>query len=98
MKKKLMLLSLVIASSVYANEDEFYQEASTGVKLQESVVSTTGFETAQRNLANTVTVITAKDIEEKNYNSVAEALKDVPSVNIIGNPKNPVIDMRGQGD
>ncbi|MGL4253632.1 MAG: TonB-dependent receptor family protein [Fusobacteriaceae bacterium] len=98
MKKKLMLLSLVIASSVYANEDEFYQEASTGVKLQESVVSTTGFETAQRNLANTVTVITAKDIEEKNYNSVVEALKDVPSVNIIGNPKNPVIDMRGQGD
>ncbi|MGL6131040.1 MAG: TonB-dependent receptor family protein, partial [Fusobacteriaceae bacterium] len=55
------------------------------------------FETAQRNITNTVTVITAKDIEEKNYQSVSDALRDVPSVNIIGDPKDPIIDMRGQG-
>lgn len=98
MKKKLLLLSLIATSALYASEDEFYKEASTGISLKESVVSTTGFETAQRNLANTVTIITAQDIENKNYQSVSEALKDVPSVNIIGNPKNPIIDMRGQGD
>ncbi|MGL5089080.1 MAG: TonB-dependent receptor family protein, partial [Cetobacterium sp.] len=75
----------------------FYEESSEGVKLNKSIISTTGFETAQRNITNTVTVITAKDIEEKNYQSVSDALRDVPSVNIIGDPKDPIIDMRGQG-
>ena len=98
MNKKVAILSLVVSALSYSNEDFFYEESSKGVKLNESVVSTTGFETSQRNITSNVTVITAKDIEEKNYQSVAEVLKDVPSINVIGDPKNPIIDMRGQGD
>ncbi len=97
MNKRIAVLSLIVTALSYSNDDFFYEEANKGVKLNESVISTTGFETAQRNVTNTVTVITAKDIEEKNYQSVSEALKDVPSVNLIGDPKDPVIDMRGQG-
>ena len=97
MNKRIAILSLIVTALSYSNDDFFYEEANKGVKLNESVISTTGFETAQRNVTNTVTVITAKDIEEKNYQSVSEALKDVPSVNLIGDPKDPIIDMRGQG-
>ena len=97
MNKRIAVLSLIVTALSYSNDDFFYEEANKGVKLNESVISTTGFETAQRNVTNTVTVITAKDIEEKNYQSVSEALKDVPSVNLIGDPKDPIIDMRGQG-
>ncbi|WP_294094843.1 TonB-dependent receptor [uncultured Cetobacterium sp.] len=97
MNKKIAVLSLLVTALSYSNDDFFYEEANKGVKLNESVISTTGFETAQRNVTNTVTVITAKDIEEKNYQSVSDALRDVPSVNIIGDPKDPIIDMRGQG-
>ncbi|MGL5710709.1 MAG: TonB-dependent receptor, partial [Cetobacterium sp.] len=97
MNKKIAVLSLLVTALSYSNDDFFYEEANKGVKLNESVISTTGFETSQRNVTNTVTVITAKDIEEKNYQSVSDALRDVPSVNIIGDPKDPIIDMRGQG-
>lgn len=97
MNKKILIASLILSSLSYGVEDFFYEESEKGVKLKESVISTTGFETSQRNIANTVTVITAKDIEDNNYQSVSEALKDVPSVNVIGDPKNPIIDMRGQG-
>ncbi|MGL5088564.1 MAG: hypothetical protein ACRC6Z_03795, partial [Cetobacterium sp.] len=67
MKKKIAILSLLITALSYSNDDSFYEESSEGVKLNKSIISTTGFETAQRNITNTVTVITAKDIEEKNY-------------------------------
>lgn len=98
MNKKIAILSLIVSGLAYGNDDFFYEDMEKGgVKLEESVISTTGFETAQRNITNTVTVVTAKEIEENNYQSVAEVLKDVPSVNVIGDPKNPIIDMRGQG-
>ncbi|MGL4998434.1 MAG: TonB-dependent receptor family protein [Cetobacterium sp.] len=97
MNRKIAVLSLLVTALSYSNDDFFYEEANKGVKLNESVISTTGFEIAQRTVTNTVTVITAKDIEEKNYKSVSDALRDVPSVNIIGDPKDPIIDMRGQG-
>lgn len=98
MKKKLALLSLIITSLSYGSDDFFYEESEkNGVKLEESVISTTGFETTQRNITNKVTVVTSKEIEEKNYQTVTEVLKDIPSVNVIGDPRNPVIDMRGQG-
>lgn len=97
MNKKIILLSLLASVVSYASDSEFYQESESGVKLENSVISTTGFETSQRNIPSNVTVITSKEIESKNYKSVSEALKDVPSVNLIGDPKNPIVDMRGQG-
>lgn len=99
MKKKLILLGIIVSASTYSTDDFFYEESEkNGVKLKESVISTTGFETTQRDITNKVTVITSKEIEEKNYQTVTEVLKDVASINVIGDPRNPIIDMRGQGD
>ncbi|MGL5000313.1 MAG: TonB-dependent receptor plug domain-containing protein, partial [Cetobacterium sp.] len=78
MTRKIVIFSLLVTALSYSNDDSFYEESNKGVKLNKSVISTTGFETAQRNITNTVTVITAKDIEEKNYQSVSDALRDVP--------------------
>ena len=97
LNKKIAILSLIISGISYGNDDFFYEETKNGVALEESVISTTGFETSKRDITNTVTVVTAKEIAENNYQSVADVLKDIPSVNVIGDPKNPIIDMRGQG-
>lgn len=98
MKSKILMLSLISAAAFAGqSNDDFYREAGEGVLLNDSVVSTTGFETSQRNIANTVSVVTAEEILEKNYQSVSEILEDIPSVNLIGSSKNPIVDMRGQG-
>lgn len=97
LNKKIAILSLIISGISYGNDDFFYEETKNGVALEESVISTTGFEISKRDITNTVTVVTAKEIEENNYQSVADVLKDIPSVNVIGDSKNPIIDMRGQG-
>lgn len=87
MDKKIILLSLIATASVYGAD----------IQLEKSVISTTGFETAQKDTVKNVSVITTKEIEERNYQSVTDVLKDIPSVNVTGNPSNPIIDMRGQG-
>ena len=97
MNKKIVILSLIASGLAYGNDDFFNEDMINAVKLERSVISTTGYETSQRNLASTVTVVTSKEIEENNYQSVTEVLKNIPSVNVIGDPKNPIIDMRGQG-
>ncbi|MFA6708314.1 MAG: TonB-dependent receptor [Fusobacterium sp.] len=89
MKKKIAL-GLVVSALVYGNEGE--------IDLGKSVItSTTGFETSMRQVASNPTIITSKDIEEKNYKTVSEALESVPSVNIMQNSFGKMIDLRGQG-
>lgn len=85
--KKLILLSLIASASIYGAD----------IQLGQSVISATGFETAQKDTVKNVAVITSKEIEEKNYQSVTDVLKDIPSINIIGDSREPIIDMRGQG-
>lgn len=97
MKKKLALLSLLVAANVYASDEFFYEEGTQAVKLEETVVSTTGFETSIRNIPNNVTIISSKEIEDKNYTSVESALSDIPSVNITQNVFGASVDLRGQG-
>ncbi len=88
-KKKIALLWAVLAAASYGE---------TTVNLDKTIVtSVTGFETEARKVMASPTVITAKEIEEKNYKTVAEALKDVPAVNIINNTFGAMIDLRGQG-
>ena len=69
------------------------------VDLGKSVVySTTGFATEMRGAASTPTVVTSKEIEEKNYKTVSEVLESIPSINIVKQGKDSIIDLRGQGD
>lgn len=87
MSKKIILLSLILSAISYSND----------IQLGKSVISATGFETAQKDTVKNVSVVTAQEIEEKNYQTVTDVLKDIPSVNVIGDSSNPIIDMRGQG-
>ncbi|WP_291259297.1 TonB-dependent receptor [Fusobacterium sp.] len=87
MRTKIALLSLIISAVAYGAD----------IELGKSVISATGFETAQKDTVKNVSVVTAQEIEEKNYQSVTDVLKDIPSVNVIGDSSSPKIDMRGQG-
>lgn len=91
-KNKIFILSLIISAISYAeNTGEVYLEKST-------IVSSTGFETNLKNVASNPTIITAKDIEDNNYQSVDEILNSIPAVNIINQGADKIIDLRGQGE
>jgi iron complex outermembrane receptor protein len=100
MKTKILLLSLLLAATSYAKEDVFYEEADTkgsSVRLEESVVSTTGYETTVRNTTKNLTVISNEDIEGKNYSEITEVLKKVPGITVNSDVFGTSIDLRGQG-
>ncbi len=57
-------------------------EASAGAPGDEIVVTATRLATPMREVASSVTVITAADIERKGAKTVAEALRDVPGLDV----------------
>lgn len=90
--KKIFMVSFIISAISYAeNTGEVYLEKST-------IVSSTGFETNLKNVASNPIVITAKEIEDNNYQSVDEILNSIPAVNIINQGADKIIDLRGQGE
>lgn len=99
MKKRIALLSLLIAAVSYGEDEFFYEDAGekNSVRLEESIISATGFESSVRNTPNNISIITREVIEEKNYTSVQEALKEIPSITIKENSFGSSVDMRGQG-
>ncbi len=103
MKKRLALLSLMIAATSYASDEFFYEDGSSGeeassVRLEESVISGVGYETTVRNTPKNVQVISSKEIEEKNYQDVTEILRDSPLVTIREDAFGPIVEMRGSGN
>ncbi|MGL5312218.1 MAG: TonB-dependent receptor [Peptostreptococcaceae bacterium] len=89
---KIITLFLIISALSYANNfEEVHLEEST-------IVSSTGFETNLKNVASNPIIITAKDIEQNNYKSVDEILNSIPSINIINQGSDKIIDLRGQGE
>lgn len=90
MSKKTALLWAVLAVTAYGEQS---------VDLGKSVIySTTGFETEMRKTASNPTVMTSKEIQQKNYKTVDQILNDIPSINIVKQGKDSIIDLRGQGD
>ncbi len=88
-KKKIALLWAVLAAASYGE---------TTVNLDRTIVkSVTGFETDMRKVAATPTVVTSKQIQEKNYKTVEEVLKDMPSISVSKDTFGSTIDLRGQG-
>lgn len=100
MKTKLLLLSLLLGATSYANGEEFYEEKQgkeSSIRLEESVVSTTGYETTVRNTTKNLTVISNEDLEGKNYSEITDALKKVPGITVNSSVFGTSIDLRGQG-
>ena len=91
MLKKIAIFSLILAAfSLYAERE--YEG-----KLQETVVTATGFSDNIENQIKNITVITAEDIQEKGYNTVEDILKQAPGVNITQTGFGSAVDIRGQG-
>ena len=77
MLKKIAIFSLILAAF------SLYAEGEYEGKLQETVVTATGFSDNIENQIKNITVITSEDIQEKGYNNVEDILKQAPGVNII---------------
>ena len=89
MKKYLLLMSLIAISTAYAENS---------IRLDETVISTTGFETKVKDEVKNINVITKQDIQKKNYSSVEEVLKDSPFVQTVNTDYGVIFDLRGQGN
>ena len=84
--KGAIALSLIASLNLYAAD-------SDSTRLDATVITTTGFESALKDEVRNVTVITAKEIEDRGYRDIKEALEKAPGVSLNGNN----VDMRGQG-
>lgn len=81
-------MSLLVVASAHAENS---------VRLNETVISTTGFETKVKDEVKNINVIGKSDIQKKNYSSVEEILKDSPFIQTVSTDYGVVFDMRGQG-
>ncbi len=93
MLKKLAVLSFIVVGMMAFGDDN----DTFNVKLEESVVTATGFDDVQSNQIKNTTVVTAQDIHNKGYNTVEEILKHTPGVNFVNNAFGYIVDVRGQG-
>ncbi|WP_139853037.1 TonB-dependent receptor domain-containing protein [Acinetobacter pullicarnis] len=82
---KLCPLSLALlgatTSSAFAQQNSS-TDATAPVQLATIVVSASGFEQDIKNAPASITVITADELEQKGITSIADALSDVPGVDI----------------
>ena len=93
MLKKLAILSFIVAGMIAFGDDN----DTFNVKLEESVVTATGFDDVQSNQIKNTTIVTAQDIHDKGYNTIEEILKRTPGINFVNNGFGYIVDVRGQG-
>ncbi|HDZ5085468.1 TPA: TonB-dependent receptor [Campylobacter jejuni] len=92
--KKFLSLSLFTLLTTHLNA----QELNEAIKLQKVVVSATGFEQdADSNLRNIIS-IEGKDLQNKGYISLEQALERISGISFINFGLGRNIDMRGQGN
>ena len=88
MLKKITLLSLILATAIYANDE-------AEIKLNESVITAQNFKTTVKNTASNVTIVTAKDIEEMGAQNLVDALRMVPGIMVKNYYGNITFDIGG---
>lgn len=95
MLKRIAILSLLAVASIQplaiAASDE--QE----IRLEETVITATGFDDTQSNQIKNITVITNEDIQNRGYNTVEDILRHAPGVQVQQTGHGSAIDLRGQG-
>ena len=90
MKKYLMIAAILAVGTTVLAEKE--------VKLEETVITTENFETSVQETPKNITIVTSEEIANKGANTVAEALKGVPGINISTlDGGEATIDLRGYG-
>ncbi len=99
MKKKLFIGAFIACSltAVGAEEEFFFDEGTVTQRLQESVITTTGFENNVRNTPKNISIVTSEDIENKGAKDIGDALEGVPGVRVSRAFGKISINLRGQG-
>lgn len=92
MKKYLMISAILVVGATTLATDKIGSS-----KLDETVISTTGFETKVKDEVKNLNLITQDEIKRKNYSSVEEILKDSPFIQTINTDYGVLFDLRGQG-
>ncbi|MFR3299016.1 MAG: TonB-dependent receptor, partial [Fusobacterium sp.] len=88
--KKIIIMSLLASANLYAVSE---------IQLDKTVVSSTaGFEKPIIEENKNVVLITAEQIEKKQYTDVESILKDTPNVVIQETEFGPVVNLRGSGE
>lgn len=88
--KKIIIISLIASANLYAVSE---------IQLDKTVVSSTaGFEKPIIEENKNVVLITAEQIEKKQYTDVESILKDTPNVVIQETEFGPVVNLRGSGE
>ena len=88
--KKIIIMSLIVSANLYAVSE---------IQLDKTVISSTaGFEKPIIEENKNVVLITAEQIEKKQYTDVESILKDTPNVVIQETEFGPVVNLRGSGE
>ncbi len=77
------LLALAAATPALAQSADTIGSDASQIELPDVVVSATGIPTPLREVASSVTVITAEDLANTQQRSVADALESVPGLNVV---------------
>ncbi len=78
-----LALSLLVASTMLTPLSALAQSGEKPIALDELVVSPTGVPTPAREIASSVTVVTAQEIERQQRRTLPQALAAVPGLNIV---------------
>ena len=91
-------VAILAAFAMPALADTTTQSAEADTELEEIVVTATGHKQKIKEAPASITVVTQADLQEKSYTNLAEALSDVPGVDIrngVGKTGGLNIQMRG---
>ncbi|WP_432204333.1 TonB-dependent receptor [Cetobacterium somerae] len=92
MNKYFISLGILISVLSYSMDME-----ENGVVLEQSIISSIGYEESMQNTPKNIQIITKEDISEKNFKNITEALNSSSLVTITKNSVGESIQMRGSG-
>ncbi len=94
-KIKFNLLTYTIKSSLLLSTLSATALAATNSDMDTMVVTASGFEQQIKEAPASISVITSKEISNKPYRDITDALKDIPGINVSGGGDSTDISIRG---
>lgn len=97
LRSALSLSILSVIASVASANDEKVSSSSEPTKLETIVVTAAGYEQDVSKAPASMTVITQKELETRQYNDITDVLRNTPGVVVSGAGSAQTISIRGMG-
>lgn len=97
LRSALSLSILSVIASVASANDEKISSISEPTKLETIVVTAAGYEQDVSKAPASMTVITQKELETRQYNDITDVLRNTPGVVVSGAGSAQTISIRGMG-